>query len=114
MLRPEVIGVVEPFGAGEAKKARMLARAIIVQRGWRTRTGPRQRGCGRLRNRPVRAAAQRRSVKTGFRQHPLDGGNVSRLAAMGGASERQFLVGEDVTVGGACFHQSHRLQRLDR
>lgn len=49
----------------------------------------------------MRAAAQRRGIEACFRQRALDAGNVRRLAAVRGAGERQFLVAQAVSIGGA-------------
>ena len=54
------------------------------------------------------------AIKTGFRQHALDTGDVRRLAAMRGAGERQLLVAKAVAVGRALLDQRQRLQCLDR
>ena len=107
MLRPPIIGVIDAHRAGDAEKARVLAGAIVMQR--RRRAGPRQRKGRRMRDRPMRAAAQRRRIETGLRQHVLDAGDVRRLAAVRGASERQFFVAEPVTIGGARFDQRQSL-----
>ena len=62
----------------------------------------------------MHAAAQRGSIKADFRQHPLDPGNMRRLAAMRSAGERQRLVVETITVSRALLDQCYCLERLDR
>ena len=53
-------------------------------------------------------ARQRRDVESGLRQHARHAFNMRGLAAMRGASERQFLVAKNVTIGSARFHERQR------
>ena len=91
----------------------MLAGAIVVQRR-RGRAGARERRGRRLMDRQMGAAAQRRGVEASPRQDALRRRHMTGLAAVGGAGERQFLLGQAIAVGGARFHQRERLQGLHR
>ena len=79
----------------------------------RRRAGTRHSGGRGLCDRPMRATAQVGRLKPGFRQHPLDAGDVRGFAAMRGASERQFLLAQGKAVGGALLDQRQSLQCLD-
>jgi hypothetical protein len=112
MLRLPVIGMVDALGTGDAQEASVLAGAIVVQR--RRLAGARHRGDRGLRHRPVGAAAQRRGIEPGLRQHARDPRDMPRLAGMRGAGQRQLFVAEAESVGGAGLDQRQGLQRLDR
>ena len=92
MLGLPIAAAIRIQGAGETEKAGMLAGAIVVQ--GRGRAGPRQRESGRLRQRPMRPAAQRRCVEPGFRQHAGDAFDMGRFAAVRGAGERELFIGQ--------------------
>ena len=110
MVGTQIFGGIGAHRAGEAEKAGVLAGAIVMQR--RRRAGPRQRISRGLRHRPMRAAAQRRGIEAGVRQHPLDAGDVCRLAAVRRAGERQLLVAEAISVGGAAFDEGKACNAL--
>ena len=97
--------------AGETEKARVLARAVVVQCR-RLGAGAAERCCGRPMHRRVRAATQRRSIKACALEHRCRGRHVTGLAAMGRTGERQLLIGEPIAIGGARFDQRQRLQGL--
>ena len=63
--------------------------------------------------RPVRAALERADVEPGLGEHPLDDGDVRRLAVVRCAGDRELLVVEAQAVGGAALDQRDRLQQLD-
>jgi hypothetical protein len=99
--------------AAQADEAGVLARAVVVQRAGLF-AAARQLA---LRGRRGRASARRtpaRRVHAGLGQHAGGGARAwCGLAAVRGAGQRQFLVGQLQRVGGAAGHQRQRLQHLD-
>ena len=103
--------MIDTCRAGDAHEARMLAGAIVVQRGRRA-AGVRQRMVRSLVRRPVRAAFERRRVEAGARQHAARDLDMRRLAAVARTRERKLRVAEPVAIRGAALDQRQRLQRL--
>ena len=60
----------------------------------------RERPPGCLVQRPMGAAFKRAAVETRACQEAFDRRDVLGLAAVGGAGDRQLLIGEAVVVGG--------------
>lgn len=90
----------------------MLAGTVVVQRiGLAPGTRKLSRR-GRMA-RPMRAALQSGSIKSGGCQHALGGRDVTRLATVRCAGQREFLVTKSEALGRARFQQHKRLQRLD-
>ncbi len=113
MRRLGVVRAVGAGGASDAEKARVLARAIVVDRARRT-TATRQRLRRRLVNWPVRAAFERGGVEPRGRKHARCCRHMIGLAGMRGAGQRQLLGAKAVEVSSTAFHQRERLQRLHR
>src|SRR5256885_915680 len=97
MLRRHVAMMINAGRAGDAKKTRMLAGAVVMQRRRRAaRASERLRG-GLIAG-PRGAAFQRRDVEPGPRQHALRDLDMRRFAAMTGAGQRQLLIAEAVAL----------------
>ena len=113
VVEADIAGCRLALVAGRRQHAGMLAGAVVVD-GVRRLAGADQ-GVGRhLVIGEVRAAFQ---VGGGAADPVEPGGDqrgVAGLAVVGGAGERQFLVGDAEGVGGAGFDQRDRLERLDR
>ena len=75
--------------------------------------GGRQGLDGAVGIRPVRAAFQCRHVHAGLGQHASGGVGMAGLAAVAGAGQGQFGVGEAKAFGRAAGHQGQGLQHLD-
>ena len=97
----------------QGQHARMLARAVVVDR---RRLGARhaQVACGLGPGRPMGAAFQVALGQPRFLKHALRHQHMGRLAAMGGAGERDLARREAERIGRAGFDQRQRLERLDR
>jgi hypothetical protein len=112
MVGLPVADVIDATRAGDGEKARMLARAVVVQR--RRGAGPRQRVGRGLRERPMRPAAERRWLESRLRQDARDTFDVRPLTTVRGAGQRKLLVAQPVALGSARFHERQGLQGLDR
>ena len=99
--------------AGDAEKAGVLARAVVVQ-GARLDAGRRHLPLDRLAIGPVRAALERVGVEPGARQHAGDDRGVLGLAVVRSAGDGQLLVAQAELVGGAAGHERQGLQHFHR
>ena len=99
--------------AGEADEAGMLARAVVVQLAG-LMAGADERFGGTGAGRQMGAAFEIGLAPPRFGEHRRGCRDMARLAAVGGAGERQFGIAEAVAVGGAALDQRQGLQRLDR
>src|SRR5262249_34877512 len=113
MPGPYIAVVIDAHGAGRTQESRMLARAIVMQRTC-SAAAARERLRRRLMNRPMGPAFQGARVESGPRQHAGGSRDMTGLATVRGAGERELLRGKAVAVDGPGLDQHQRLQRLDR
>ena len=88
--------------AREADEARMFARAIVVQRGWRPARA-RERPRFLLAERPMRAAFERPFIVSRFAEHRARGRDMVLTSRVGCAAERDLLVAQTEAVRSAAY-----------
>ena len=98
---------------GQREKARMLARAVVVQRrGLAATARELDQGC-LAEHGPVRPAFERGLVEIHSRQHPLHMRDVSELGGVRGAAQREFRASPTQRVGRPALDHGQRLDGLD-
>src|SRR5690606_32944420 len=112
MRRAHIAPPVETRMDAGAQKARMLARAIIVQLAWRS-AAPRKLDRRMLPCRPMRPAFKRALVEPRPLQHGRGKLRMFRFARMRRARQRDLAIAETERVGSPAFHEWQRLYRLD-
>ena len=113
VVRRHVAGRIDSERGGEANEARVLARAIVVERD-RSLAGSRQ-GVGRsFAERPMRPTFEGSFVAACFCEDRLGGGDVTLLAGVRGAGERNLVFDQAQPIRRAARNQRQGLQRLDR
>src|SRR5664279_665535 len=103
MLGPDVaLGVLAQVraaaqAAGQAQKAGVLARAVVVER---VRLDPRgsQLALHRLAGGPLRSTLERAQVEPGPGEHAFDDRGVRRFAVVRSAGDRELLVAQAALV----------------
>ena len=93
--------------------ARMLARAIIVDRA-RTLACAQELARRILADWPVRAAGEIALVETGLGEQASHRLDMLSVAAVRGASDRKLVLAKRERVRRSAFDQRQRLHRLDR
>src|SRR5262245_32097314 len=100
MVRPDVVFLIDSHLRRHTQHRRMLARAIVVER-TRGFVGTSKHMPGRLVERPMGTALERRGIESGTCKQFFDDRDMLDLTAMRGARDRQLLSRETKVVSGS-------------